>query len=122
MLATMLNKLPGALRKILCSTRRSTAGETLAETLAAVLVATFAALVLLGSVGVAANLNTRAEMNDKALAADQIAVETRDAGAMGTAPGEAVIVADDGTTLGSYEVDVYIGDEGKYKAYGKRDA
>lgn len=102
--------------------RRATAGETLAETLAAVLVATLASLILLGSSGVAANLNARAEATDRALAADQAAVEARTGEGAGMVPSQAVLVADDGSILGSYDVTMYVGDEGKYRSYGKAES
>lgn len=115
----MLHAIAKAVRKVLHKQRRAQAGETLVETLVAVLVATFAALTLMMSVATAATINARAEATDRALAADQLAVESRDLESVGVAQAQARIVADDGSLLGTYDVDVYEGDEGKYRSYGK---
>ncbi len=96
---------------------RSANGETLVETLVAVLVATFAAVVLIGSTVVAGNLNLSARTKDADLSAAQLAVESRNAET--TEPATATLVADDGTSLGTYEITVYKGDKDLYAAYAK---
>ena len=96
---------------------RSSKGETLVETLVAVLVATFAAALLVASTVVAGNLNVSARTKDADLAAAQLAVESRDTET--TSLGTASLVADDGSSLGSYEVTVYADEKDLYSAYAK---